>query len=108
MSIEKFYIDCTHKVKTGTGKSGTGRVSKSYTDNAIKGYIGQQVNHYIIVAGKPTTVTKYKFFSSTFTFKNGDLIVYNGDTYEVDSPPKNTANKNHHCKIFLKKIEGVT
>ena len=108
MSIEKYYIDCTHRVKDSGSQSGSGRVEKTYTDNDIKGYIGQRVNHFTTVAGKPTTVTRYKFFSSTFTFKNGDLIVYDGDTYEVDSPPKNTANKGHHCKIFLKRVEGVT
>lgn len=107
MSIENYYISCTHKVLT-TSASSTGRVTKTYTSNTINGYIGQQINHFTNVAGKSTVETRYKFFSDTYTFANGDQIVYNSETYEVDGVQKNTANKSHHCKIFLKKIEGVT
>ena len=107
MSIEKYYIDCTHKV-LNTSQSATGRVIKTYTDTQIKGYKGSQSDNDVVVAGKPTIVTRYKFFSSTFNFKNGDLIYYDGENYEVVGDPKNTANKNHHCKVFIKKVEGVT
>ncbi|RQV92580.1 MAG: hypothetical protein EH224_15150 [Calditrichaeota bacterium] len=108
MSIEKYYIDCTHRVKTGKNQSTSGRSIKTYTDVPIRGYKGTQIDKPVVVAGKNTIDTKYKFFSSTFNFKNGDLIVYEGETYEIAGMPKNTANKNHHCKIYIRKIEGVT
>jgi len=107
MLIEKFYIDCTHKVKT-KNQSTTNRSIPKYTDISIKGYISSQRDIPVVVAGKKTIDTTYKFFSSTYNFKNGDLIIYDGDTYEVAGMPKNTANKSHHCRIYVRKIEGVT
>jgi hypothetical protein len=107
MLIEKFYIDCTHKVKT-KNQSTTGRSTPTYSEVSIKGYIGSQRDIPVNVAGKKTIDTTYKFFSSTYNFKNGDLIVYDGYTYEIAGMPKNTANKSHHCRIYVRKIEGVT
>jgi len=105
--ISKYYIDCVHKKMVASSTS-TGRTTKTYTDNNIKGYLGQQLDNTKIVADKVAIDTKFKFFSSTYDFKNGDLIVYNSKTYEVCGEPKNTAHKTHHCKIYVKKIEGVT
>ena len=107
MLIEKFYIDCTHKVKT-KNQSSTGRSTPTYSEVSIKGYIGSQKDMEFVATGKKTIDTTYKFFSSTYNFKNGDLIVYDGDTYEIAGGPKNTGNKSHHCRVYVRKIEGVT
>jgi hypothetical protein len=108
MSIEKFYKDCIHRILDDSSESNTGRVIDNYTNVDIRGYKGKQVDGVRNLAGKTVVDTKYKFFSSTYNFKNGDLIVYEGKTYEIAGEPKNTANRSHHCLVYIRRIEGVT
>jgi len=106
MPMADYYIDCVRKRKTQTLNDNNRPIS-GYTSTDIKGYIGRQVDKQIVKADKFTIESQKKFFTSDWDLQFGDLIVYEGKTYEVVSDPKNTAHRDDHIKAMLKKIENV-
>lgn len=106
MAIERFYISCTKKTPTTT-LSDSNRPVKSYTESTIYGYKGSQTDKLVTIAGKQTIETFYKFFTSDFDITSMDLIVYDDEIYEIVGDPKNTANRNHHIKVLIRKVENI-
>lgn len=108
MGISKYYIPCTRKSPTETLNSKLVPI-KTYATTTINGYIGSgnNANTPINVGDKETFETRYKFYCDDFNLKIGDLIIYEGKTYEVTTDPKNTAHRNHHIKTFIRKVDQV-
>jgi hypothetical protein len=104
MAIENFYVSCTLKRPTET--TVYGRPSKTYAQSTINGYKGSQSDSLKVVADKDTYVSTYKFFSDT-ALQYGDILVYEGEQYEVASDCKNTVHLNHHYRTTIRKIENV-
>jgi len=107
MAIENYYIYCVRKRKTET-LNGNNRAIATYTDTPISGYKSGSSSKITIVAGKETIEDVYKFYTDDFDLQSQDIIVYDGESYLVTSDPKNTANRNHHIKVMLRKIKNVT
>jgi hypothetical protein len=107
LAIEDYYIDCTRKRPLFTANV-RGRLVPTYAETLIRGYKGSQIDNPIVVGDMVTIVTNYKFFCNDFDLKSNDLIEYEGEIYQVIGKPKNTANKNHHIKVMIQRIEGVT
>jgi SPP1 family predicted phage head-tail adaptor len=106
VSINRYYITCVLKRPIHT-LSTSGRDIITYNSTNILGYIGSQSDNQYLEAGKFTVKTQYKFFTNHFDIVQGDFIVYKGLTYEVSGSMKNTANLNHHGRIYLQKVENV-
>lgn len=106
MSINKYYIDCI-KRKSNITVNQMGKAIRNFEDYAIKGYIGSQISHDVVVGGKIVVNTVHKFYTNDFDINQDDLIVYENETYEIYSTEKNTAHKSHHNKIKLKKLDGM-
>ena len=106
MSINSYYKDCVKKRPTHSINT-SGRDIISYVSTDIQGYIGSQSDNQYIEAGKITIKTRYKFFTNHFDIIEGDYIVYLGSTYEAVGDMKNTANLNHHGRIYVQKVENV-
>lgn len=108
MSIEGYYIDCVRR-RPIKSVSDTGRVLHStYTDTNIKGYKGSQTDNLGVITDMKTLITTYNFYCNDFELKSTDLILYEGELYQVSSEPKNTVHKNHHIKVKINKIKEVT
>lgn len=108
MGISRFYVSCTRKSPIETLNSKLVPI-KSFTTSTINGYIGSgsNANTPINIGGKETFETRYKFYCDDFTLKVGDLIIYEGNTYEIVTDIKNTAHRNHHVKTMIRKIDKV-
>lgn len=106
MAISNYYITCILKRPNHTLNEAL-RDIVNYSNITIKGYIGSQTDLPYLVANKWTSRTRYKFFTDHFDISQGDFIEYLGSTYEVMGDMKNTANLNHHGRIYLQKVEGV-
>jgi hypothetical protein len=101
-----YYIDCIKQRPIHTiNNRGTDVIV--YSNSNIMGYIGSQQDKEAIVSDKVTIRTEYKFFSSHYDFIMGDRIIYENYVYEVIGDAKNTAHRFDHCRVKLKKIEGV-
>jgi len=106
MAISQYYISCTKLVSTSTLNDNL-RPIKTYAETSIKGYLGSGNDNEVGVAGKETVRTRLRFYCGDFTLDMGNLVVYEGNTYEVVSEPKNTAHKNHHIKVLVVKVDNV-
>ena len=106
MSIKKYYVDCS-RLRPDENLNSRNVPIKSYTETAIKGYIGSGSDNIIRVADKDTIETRYKFFCNDFSLAVGDLIKYENKTYEVVGPPRNTAHKNNHIKTTVRQVESI-
>ena len=106
MGIKRFYVTCYKLEPTETLNSRNIPI-KTYEETEIKGYIGSGSNAIIRVADKDTIETRFKFYCNDFDLALGDLIKYEGDTYEVVGQPKNTAHKNHHIKALVRKVDNI-
>jgi hypothetical protein len=107
LAIDDYYIECTRKRPTFTPNV-RGRLIPTYVETPILGYKGSQVDHATIVGDMVTITTNYKFFCNDFDLKSNDLIEYEGEIYGIVGKPKNTANQNHHIKVMIQRVEGVT
>lgn len=106
MSIKRFYVTCYKLEPTETLNDKLVPI-KTYTETEIKGYIGSGSDTVLRVADKDTIESRYKFYCNDFTLSLGDLIKYEGETYEVVAKPRNTAHRNHHIKTQLRKVDNV-
>jgi len=106
MAIGRFYIDCTKLVFTETLNDKLVPI-KTYVETDIRGYIGSGTNNVIRVADQDTIETRYKFLTSDFNLKIGDVIKYEDKNYEVVSEPRNNVHKGHHIKAEVKKIDNI-
>lgn len=106
MGIKKFYIICNKLHPTETLNNRNIPI-KTYAETEIKGYMGSGSDTIIKVADKDTIETRFKFYCNDFDLALGDLIKYEGETYEVVGQPRNTAHRNHHVKTLLRKIDNV-
>ena len=106
MSIDKYFVDCTRTRPTITLNTSLRPVT-TYASTAIKGYIASGLNNDVYVTQKNTIVSKLKFYCNDFDILINDLIEYEDKTYEVDSEPKNTAHKNSHIKVMVRKVDTV-
>lgn len=108
MAIEDFYVSCTRKRPAGSTVNSKYEYQQSYADTTINGYLGSRSNSESVVAGKLTVTTEYKFYCDDFSMLYGDIVLYETNYYRVISVPQNTVHKNHHMKVIVEKIEGVT
>lgn len=106
MSIKKYYVDCYRLRATETLNDKLTPIV-TYVETSIKGYIGSKSSNIVKVADKETIETRYNFFCNDFNLKNNDLIKYENNTYEVVDDPKNTAHKNHHIKVLIRKVDNI-
>jgi len=106
VGIKRFYITCYKLTPTETLNDNL-RPIKTYAESEINGYIGSGSDNVIRVADKDTIESRYKFYCNDFDLSIGDLIKYEGDTYEVVSDPKNTVHKNHHIKAMVRKVDNI-
>lgn len=106
MSIENYYIDCVRSRPTESLNDSLRPVT-TYNSTAIKGYLGSGTDKVVKIADKDTIETRYKFYCNDFDILINDLILYENKTYEVTSEPKNTAHKNHHIKVLVRKVDEV-
>lgn len=102
----QYYIDCLKRRPTHTINN-RGVDVVTYNDTSIMGYIGSNSDKEVVVADKRTIQTEYKFFSSHYDFIMGDRIIYENATYEVVGEAKNTAHRFDHCRVKIKRLEGV-
>jgi hypothetical protein len=104
--IEDFYVDCVKQSKTITvGTHGQQVIVNINID--INGYLGSSTQNNVVVAGKSTVESTYKFYTNYFIWSVGDTVIYENAVYEVVAQPKNTAHKDNHCKLILKRLDGV-
>jgi len=106
MSIESHYIACVRKRPTYS-QGTTNRTTTTYTSTNIMGYLGSQTDRIVYIADKATIETIIKFFTNDFSILKGDLVVYEGNTYETIGLPKNTGHRNDHIRIMVKLINQV-
>ena len=106
MPMDDYYIDCVRKRKTQILNDNNRPIS-SYTSTTIKGYLGSGSNNPVQIADKDTYETLRKFYTSDLTITINDFIKYDGKTYEIVGDPQNTANKNHHIKCMVRKIDDI-
>ena len=105
--IEEVFIDCIRK-RPNLNYSNTGRPTKdTYTDTAIKGYLGSQTDIPSFVAGKYVVTTTYNFFTNDFNINANDFIEYENNTYEIKGIPKNTAHQNSHIRVIVERIDHI-
>lgn len=107
MAIEDYFISCIKK-RPITNLNGYGKPVNIYTDIQILGYLGSSSSSLNQEAGALTIISKFKFYSDDFDWQVGDLVEYEGFTYAIVSPPKNTAHRFHHCKLEVKEFKNVT
>lgn len=100
------YINCTKLTPTESQTADLITV-KSYSTSTIKGYLGSGSNNRVEVSGKETIEVLHKFYTNDFTINSFDKIKYNGQTFEIISIPRNTANRNHHIKLSVRMIENI-
>jgi hypothetical protein len=105
--IEDFYISCTRKRPTKTYDA-KGEPVETLPSTAINGYKGTQSFIRQVTAGKQLYKAQYKFFTDDFDIKFGDIVVYEGENYQVISDTENTAHLNHHALVYLEKFKNVT
>lgn len=104
MAIEDYYkpIERLENTKTDNGRGG-----KTYAwvvKNTFQGLINQATSKEIEAANKLGIDGDHKLYCPVDTVLDyDDLIRRNGVYYRVVSDPKNTVERNHHFKIFLKK-----
>lgn len=106
MAIENYYVSCSRLRPTETLNSRLVPV-KTYASTTINGYLGSGNDVNITIADKDTIETRYKFYCDDFSIDTGDLINYESNTYEVISEPKNTAHRNNHIKVLVRKIDKI-
>ena len=106
LSINKYFVSCTRLRPTITLNDSLRSIT-SYVSTSIKGYIASGTNNEIKIAEKDTVETELRFYCNDFDILINDLVQYENKTYEVNSEPKNTAHKNSHIKVFLRKVDEV-
>jgi hypothetical protein len=106
MGIKRFYIPCQKLKPTETTNSRLIPVT-TYVTTDIEGYVGSGSDTIMRVADKDTVETRFKFYCNDFTLALGDLIIYEGATYEVVGQPRNTAHRNHHIKTLIRKVDNI-
>jgi hypothetical protein len=108
VGISRFYITCYKLVPTETLNDRNIPI-KTYTQTEIRGYIGggSGSDNLLKVADKDTIETRFKFYCNDFSLAIADLIKYEGETYEVVSQPRNTAHRNHHIKVLIRKVDTI-
>ncbi len=106
MGIDKYFIACT-RVRPTTTLNTSLRPIVTYVNTSIRGYIASGNSNERYVAGKDTIESELKFYCDDFSLLINDLIIYESKTYEVNSEPKNTAHKNSHIKVALRKVDDI-
>jgi len=106
MSIKRFYKTC-YRLRPSTSLTNTLRPYTTYDSTEIHGYLGSRSNNQINITDKDTIESRYNFYCDDFNILSTDLIKYDDKTYEIVSNPQNTANRNHHMKIIIRKVDNV-
>lgn len=106
MSIQSYYKTC-YKLIPNEVLNDRLIPIKVFTESPIQGYRGRGTDLIVRVANKDTIETRFKFYCNDFTLNIGDLIKYDNKTYEVVSEPRNTANRNHHIKTMIRKVDNI-
>lgn len=106
MSIQKYYKECIKLTPVKSLNSSLTPVT-TYNESTINGYLGSGSNNPVQIADKDTYETLRKFYTSDLTITINDFIKYDGKTYEIVGDPQNTANKNHHIKCMVRKIDDI-
>ena len=106
MGIKRFYIAC-YKLEPTEMLNNRNIPIKTYIETEIKGYMGSGSDTIVKVADKDTIETRFKFYCNDFNLALGDLIKYEGYTYEVVAQPRNTAHKNNHIKTLVRKVDNI-
>lgn len=107
MAIEDYFVSCVKK-RPLTTLNTYGKPVSTYTDTPALGYLGSVSSALTSEAGALTLISKFKFYSDDFDWQVGDLVEYEDFTYIIVSPPKNTAHRDHHCKLEVKEFKNVT
>jgi len=106
MAIDKYFVACERVRPTETMDSSR-RPITTYASTDIRGYIGSGSNNQYQASDKETVISELKFYCNDFNMLINDLVRYEGKTYEVCSEPKNTAHKNSHIKVSVRKVDEV-
>ncbi len=105
MAIENYYKSITKLQSTQTPDGRGGAKYKWVTLEKFQGLINQSSSKEIEMANKLGIDADYKLYCSVdVSISIADILKQGDEYYRVVSKPKNTVNRNHHYKVFLKNI----
>lgn len=106
MPITDYYTTTEKLTKT---ESANGRGGYTYawaTSLTFDALINQASSREVEMALKMGIEADYKmFYSVAVSLCREDRIKQSGVIYRVVSEPKNTVNRNHHHKVYLKRMD---
>lgn len=104
MAIQDYYVTLEKYSKTSVSNGRGGFVDTWVKASEFEGLINQTSSREIEAAMKIDIDTDSKLYCPTSVIlTNDNRIKWGTQYYRVVSEPKNTVNRGHHLKIFLKK-----